>query len=182
MLRYVQKERDSYVVKESFVEFKEQHHEMTGDAIAVTILKKLKELGLNCEYLQGQGYNGSGSMAGVRKGASSIILEKYFLATYIHCCSHILNLSIASSCSEVIVRNMMGRVSEVSKFFEHGKRQDKMAEVIDHEFSEVKKKRVKPLCRTRWVERHDALEVFVELYPAIVQSLHDIACGEDSVS
>ena len=133
-------------------------------------------------------YEGKGTMEvdqwlhGVRKDVSSIILEKYPLATYIHCCSHILNLSIASSCSEVLVRNMMGSVSEVSKFFEHGKRQDKMAEVIDHEFPEVKKKRVKPLCRTRWVEQHDALEVFVELYSAIVQSLHDIAYGEDSVS
>ena len=121
-------------------------------------------------------------MGGVRKGASSVILEKYPLTTYIHCCSHILNLSIASSCLEVLVRNMMGSVSEISKFFEHGKRLDKLAEVIDSEFPDVKKQRVKPLCRTRWVERHDALEVFVELYPAIVQSLHDIAYGEDSVS
>ena len=120
-------------------------------------------------------------MAGLRKGASSIILQKYPLATYIHCCSHILNLSIASSCSQVLVRNMMGSVSEVSKFFEHGKRQDKLAEVIEHELPDVKKKRVRPLCRTRWVERHDALEVFVDLYPAIIQALHDIAYGEDSV-
>ena len=78
--------------------------------------------------------------------------------------------------------SMMGSVSEVSKFFEHGKRQDKFTEVIDHEFSDVKKKRIKSVCRTRWVERHDALEVCVELYPVIVQSLHDITHGEDSVS
>lgn len=101
---------------------------MTGDAIAVTIIEKLEELRSNCDYLQGQGYDESGSMAGVRKGASSIILEKYSLGTYIHCRSHILNLSIASSCSEVLVRNVMGSVSEVSKFFEHGRRQDKLAE------------------------------------------------------
>lgn len=56
-----------------------------------------------------------------------------------------------------------------------------MLEVIEHELPDVKKKRVKPLCRTRWIERHDALEVFVDLYPAIVQTLHDIAYGEDSV-
>ena len=48
--------------------------------------------------LQGQGYDGSETMAGVRKGASSVILEKYPLATFIHCCSHILNSSTASSC------------------------------------------------------------------------------------
>lgn len=81
-------------------------------------------------------------MAGIRKDASSVILQKYPLATYVHCCSHILNLSIASSCSQVLVHNMMGSVSEVSKFFEHGKRQDKLAEVIEQELPDVKKKRV----------------------------------------
>ena len=70
----------------------------------------------------------------------------------------------------------------MSKFFEHGKRQDKLIEVIENELPEVKKKRVKPLCRTRWLERHDALEVFVDLYPATVVALRDIAYGEDSVS
>ena len=169
-------------MKENFVGFKEQHREMTGDAVAVTILEKLDELGLKCEYLRGQGYDGSGSMAGIKKGASSRILQKYPLATYIHCCSHILNLAIASSCSQELVRNMMGSVSEVSKFFEHGKRQDKLVEVIEKELPDVKKKRVKPLCRTRWVERHDALEVFVDLYPVIVQALDDIARGEDFVT
>ena len=181
VLRYVHKDEDLYMVKESFIGFKEQHREMTGQAIAETILEKLEELGLNCEYLRGQGYDGSGSMAGIRKGASTIILQKYPLATYIHCCSHLLNLSIASSCSQVLVRNMMGSISEVSKFFEHGKRQDKLEEVIERELPDVKKKRVKPLCRTWWVERHDALEVCVDLYPVIVQALHDIAHGEDSV-
>ena len=54
-------------------------------------------------------------------------------------------------------------------------------EVIKCELPEVKK-RLKPLCRTRWVERHDAIEAFVDMYPAIVQAPRDVACGEDSVS
>ena len=41
---------------------------MTRDTTASTILEKLKELGLNCEYLHGQGYDESGSMAGIMKG------------------------------------------------------------------------------------------------------------------
>ena len=121
VLRYVHKDEDLYMVKESFIGFKEQHREMTGQAIAKTILEKLEKLGLNCEYLCGQGYDGSGSMAGIRKGASTIILQKYPLATYIHCCSHLLNLSIATSCSQVLVRNMMGSISEVSKFLNMGR-------------------------------------------------------------
>ena len=113
---------------------------MTGDAIATAILEKLGELGLNCEYLRGQGYDGSGSMAGIRKGASSVILQMYSLATYIYCCSHILSLAVASSCTKVIVHNMMGSVSEVSKLFEHGKRQDKLAEVIKHKMPDTKRR------------------------------------------
>ena len=98
-----------YVVKESFAGFKEQHREMTGVAVAsITVSFKLDELGLNCENLRGQGYDRSGLMAGITIGVSSTVLQKYPLATYIHCCSHTLNLSIASSRSVVLVRNMMG--------------------------------------------------------------------------
>lgn len=61
---------------------------------------KLEELGLNCEYLQGQGYDGSGSMVGTRKGASSIILQKYPFTTYIRCCTELVDcqLMFPSSC------------------------------------------------------------------------------------
>ena len=70
----------------------------------------------------------------------------------------------------------MGTVGEVSKFSEHGKMQDKIEKVIESQLPEVRKKRIKPLCKTRWVQRHDSLEV---LYPAIIG---DIAYGNDSVS
>lgn len=50
MLRYVHK-RDSCCDGENFKGFKEQHREMTGEAVAATILENLEELGLNCEYL-----------------------------------------------------------------------------------------------------------------------------------
>ena len=66
-------EGESHVLKESFAGFKEQHREMTGEAVASTLLQKLDEFGLNCENLHGQGYDGSGFMAGIRKGVSSIV-------------------------------------------------------------------------------------------------------------
>ena len=102
------------------------------------------------------------------------------MAVLVHCCSHVLNLAITNSCALPLVRNMINSVTEVFKFFQHGKREDKL-EVIVASFQDSKRKRVKPLCMTRWVERHDALEVFLELYPAIVQSLSDTAYKEDSV-
>ena len=133
--RYVAKEGETCIFKEKFLGFREQHRKMSGEAIAS---EGIEALGLDAQYLCGQEYDGSGSMAGVRKGFSSVILQKYPLATYVHCCSHVLNLSIASACSLPLVRNMMGVVSEVSKFYEHGKRQDKLVEVIENDFSPIK--------------------------------------------
>ena len=72
-------------------------------------------------------------------GASSIIRQRYPLAIFVHCCSHVLNLSIASSCSDVLVSNMMGSIREVRKFFEHGKCQDKLTEVIEATMPDTKK-------------------------------------------
>ena len=63
-------EGESYVVEESFAGFKKQHREMTGEAVASTILQKLDELGLNCENLRGQGYDGSRFMAGMMEAGS----------------------------------------------------------------------------------------------------------------
>ena len=51
---------------------------------------------LNLENLRGQGYDGSGNISGKDKGASTIILNKNTKATYVHCRSHVLNISIVN--------------------------------------------------------------------------------------
>lgn len=48
---------------------------------------------------------------------------------------------------------------------------------IDH----PKCTKLKEMCRTRWVERQDAFEVFVQLYNLVVKCLEDIS-GENSAS
>ena len=184
ILRYVHMVQDEnkFAIEEKFITFSELHREMTGEAIAKIILESLKNLGLDCQFLRGQGYDGSGSMAGSVRGASSVVLREHHLALFVHCCSHVLNLAIANSCSlPLVVRNMIGSVSEVSKFLKHAKKRDNLEEVIEGGFKESKKKRVKPLCSTWWLEWYDAFEVFLELYPAILCALSDIAHKEDSV-
>ena len=178
ILRYV----SSAGPKEKFVGFVEIKRDMSGKAIATAILKYVTDLGLNIENIRGQGYDGSGSMMGRLNGAASIIKRQVPLAIPVHCNSHVLNLCIVSACSVVAIRNMMGIVTEVSFFFQHRKRKDKLEEVIQHNFPDQKRKKLIDLCRTRWVERHNALEVFLKLYPATVQALDDIATRQDSVS
>ena len=58
-----------------------------------------------------------------------ILRTKVFLSNYIGCCSCILSLSVISSCSKVLVRNVTRSVSE---FLEYGKRQNKLEDVHNH--------------------------------------------------
>ncbi len=81
------------------------------------------------------------------------------LALYTHCSSHRLNLAVVSSLKESNVRNMIGVLNRVSIFFSaHPKRQRKLEEAIDKTQPEAKVHKLKDLCRTRWIERIDALD------------------------
>ncbi|KAH3833120.1 hypothetical protein DPMN_106421 [Dreissena polymorpha] len=42
------------------------------------------------------------------------------------------------------------------------------------EDTEYKRQNVKALCRTRWIERHDALEIFIDFLPALVDAMSQL--------
>jgi hypothetical protein len=41
-----------------------------------------------------------------------------------------------------------------------------------------KRTQLPSLCRTRWVQRHDTFEVFIDYYPAIIDALNSILDSE----
>ena len=126
--------------------------------------------------MRGQGYDGAGNTAGKNKGTAALIQEQYPLAVYTHCASHVLNLCIVEAMSIVSVRNMMSTLKEIYLFFHSSaKCQLKLEHFIDETSSQ--KHKLKNLCKTRWVERHEALHTFAELYNAIVQTLDHISRG-----
>jgi hypothetical protein len=51
------------------------------------------------------------------------------------------------------------------------KRQNSLRQAIDSKCLSASHKRLKSLCGTRFVERHDSVIVFTELYPAVLQAL-----------
>ena len=55
-------------------------------------------------------------MSGKVKGASNIILNKNTKATYVHCRSHVLNLSIVNECKMPLIKNMIGIFLEICIF------------------------------------------------------------------
>ena len=171
-IRYVNP--DNYTIHEDLVTFIECDDGITGQAVAEKILNFLKRH-LDPSKLRGQAYDGAGNMSGKTKGAAARISSEFPLAHYSHCASHCLNLAIVNSFDEVNIRNMIGIVNRVSIYFSaHPKRQRKLEESIEKTQLESNIHKLKDLCRTRWIERIDALNRFQNLYPSIVACMESI--------
>ena len=89
---------------EDFLGFVQVTH-LTGRALADKILGCLKRMHIDCSYLVGQGYDGAAAMSRIYNGVQALVKEKYPLATYVHCASHCLNLTIAKAASVQSIRN-----------------------------------------------------------------------------
>ena len=60
-------------------------------------------------------------------------------------------------------------------FFDNSaKRQRFLEHIISHFCPEAKKKKIKGLCKTRWVERHSTFDTILELYPYLVKTWIEI--------
>ena len=167
---------DSNSTQEKFLAFLDCHSGITGEAIAQKILQQLTTWQLDPNLLRGQGYDGAGSMAGKTKGVAAIIQAKYPRAMYIHCSAHRLNLCVVKCCKIQTVHNMMQNTDAVTRFFNNSpKRQAELERWIGDITLGERKKKLKDLCRTRWVERHEAFEVFADLFIVIVSYLEEIS-------
>ena len=95
----------------------------------------------------------------------------YSKAIYLPCNAHILNLCISSSCKLPPIRNVIDMINEWFLFFHHSpKRQAFFETVLEKCFPDATQVKLKGLCRTRWVERHEAYENFMALIPAAVMT------------
>ena len=88
-----------------------------------------------------------------------------------HCNSRVLNLVIVKACSLPSVRNMAGTITELSQFFNDSPKWQRCLEkVISVDQLDLQRTKIRNLCHTHWVERHEAYETFVLLLPSIVKT------------
>ena len=147
----------------------------TGAALAADITRCMGRLGLSVANLRGQAYDGCGNMSGHIKGVQAIIKESNPLALYTHCASHKLNLALGRALSVPCIRKMLATLAEVSDFVSGSTHRKVMLEdKVEDCFNGERKKKVKPLCRTRWVECHDSVSNFCSLMVPIVMTLQEI--------
>ena len=163
--------------REEFMEFV-LCHATTGEALADVILDKIKnDWKLPLSQCRGQTYDGAGNMAGPQRGTAARIKEQSPKAVYTHCANHRLNLAVVKAMPVQEARNMMDTADRLVRYYKYSpKRQNNLEKWIDEiNTNETARKKLKELCRTRWVARHDAFNVFMELHEAIVHSLEDIS-------
>jgi len=185
---------EKYVIKEDFLGFTELFS-TTGISIKQVILKKLNDFGLSLANLRGQGYDGGSNMSGmyyyksmflfscylwiigVHNGVQALILEEQPLALYTHCFSHGLNLAISKACEIPAIRNVFGIVGSISVFLSSSaKLNNTLIRVISNDSTEShpNKIKLKALCATRWVERHNSIITFHDLYKFILIALEEL--------
>ena len=161
---------ENSLIREDLLDFLECNTGITGQCLADKITSCLQSYGLDLTKLRGQAYDGAGNVAGTVRGTAALITSQYPLALYTRCTSHCLNMAVVKS-----LRNMMGVIEKVYQFFAvHPKRQRAFEHAIAETQPSSKVQKLKDLCRTRWVQRIDALQVFQSLHLSVVTCMETI--------
>ncbi|KAF0765422.1 52 kDa repressor of the inhibitor of the protein kinase-like, partial [Aphis craccivora] len=183
-VRYLEQSIDAknditYILKEDFLQFIPVYS-TTGQNLATVILENLKRLGVNSRYMLGQGYDGAASMSGNFKGVQSVIREKHPAALYVHCSAHSLNLALAHSSNIHYIRNCIGTIKSVGNFIKVSARRTELLKNKIKEFIPEKKwTKLTSMCETRWVENHDGMIRFLDIYKPIVDTLDELQLFHD---
>ena len=174
-VRYVTDE----TVREMFLDFVEVER-ITGKALSDAIVHWLDVNELPVANMRGQCYDGASNMSGSRSGCQAILQQQAPRAVYVHCSSHKLNLAIVSACKISSFKNTESYLGEISRFFAYSaKRQRLLDKAVESVESSSKAKKLKDVCRTRWVQRIDSYIVFEELLPAVHKALKAMVCPNE---
>ena len=171
-LRFVDSNND---IREEFLKFIHCDKGVTGRDLFEAVTNTLSEFGLDLMNCRGQGYDRSGSMAGKVNGLSGIVLQINKLALYMHCHIDRLNLVVSSLTRIIGFRNVMDAIKAISYFFNLSpKRQEHLEKVIKENFPEVTRKTLLDACPKRWFQRMNSVNLFEDLFLAIIMTLGEI--------
>ncbi|GLV31070.1 hypothetical protein CBL_12143 [Carabus blaptoides fortunei] len=142
----------------------------------------LVNFGIDCKFMVGQGYDGASAMSGRFHGEQQYVPEKYDLAVYVHCASHRLNLAISDAYAIPVIRNCMESLRSGYNVFNIPKRQAILTLSFEKLTPEASATRLKQLCATRWIQRHESVLVFLELQNATIDALENISSWNDKTT
>lgn len=74
---------------------------------------------------------------------------------------------MSSACNIQPVRNCLETIQKMCCFYNSPKRHQAILTAISESDLDPKVKTLKRLCATRWIQRYDAINDFVELFPYV---------------
>ncbi|KAH9375256.1 hypothetical protein HPB48_011436 [Haemaphysalis longicornis] len=127
--------------------------------------------------MRGQGYAGAAVTRGSFRGVQALIREVYLLAVYTQCCSHSLILCLNDASKVSDIPDAFATIGEVCTYFRSSSKRTGVLKK-DLESSSRTVSRLHKYCETRWVEWHEAVILFSEALPDIVESLEALMESE----
>ena len=147
----------------------------TGEAIAHGVIECLKDRNIDISKARGQNYDGAQCMSSDKVGVQARIKELSTRALYIHCSSHVLNLSISNVNRLPATRNMIDTLNAVFLFFELSPKQQRFLErILKRLAPDIRKRKLVGMCKTRWMERHICYDTFYDMYEFLCECLEAI--------
>lgn len=70
-----------------------------GEALANVIMEEMERLDIDMTLCLGQSYNRESNVSGAIRGCVTVIRNRYPMAVYTHCHSHMLKLSLMKACT-----------------------------------------------------------------------------------
>ena len=136
---------------------------MDAKTIAQTIIDQCNKYGLNFNKLRGQGYDGCFTMVGKENGVQVRIRSDYRSAVFVHCSAHRLNLVVNDLNAVVDVRNTIGTVKAIIKFFRESCKRSRL--VLNTPL----------LSETRWSANYKSIRLFAENFMEMHKQLKHLA-------
>lgn len=123
-----------------------------------------------------EGYDGARVMSGYLNGVQPRIAKRYPKAMCAHCGSHKLNLAITHALSVRIMRYSFDIMEEVTRFFrKNANATQLLKDAIVLYARDSKRTCLIQIRGTRFIERHDSVNVFLELLECICRVLLEIS-------
>ena len=154
--------------------------DIKGKSIATYIIDILNNTGLDPKNCRSQTYDGAGNMAGKLKGAANQfqVMTGSDRAPYVHCASHQLNLCLSKASKVARICNMVSTMQSLGLFSKFSPKRQRLLEKciqdMTNEDVSFAKHKLKPLCETRWVERHTTFNDLASLYDTVLLCLEKI--------
>jgi hypothetical protein len=143
----------------------------TADHLLAVLKQCLERCGLDLNQVRGQAYDTTSSMSSDANGLQAKFRNLVPSAVYCPCNSHKLNLVIASASKLQQIGNCIAAVNEAFLFFDVSPKRQRFLEKVIGVVTAGHSNKVQKLiglCKTRWVERFEAFDNFVELSTSVL--------------